>query len=261
MQLRDKAGRAPGAGTECHALDETIERVASRLLILEDDYGLRTSLRLVMEDEGYQVVEAADAETALREIAEAPVDLMLVDLMLGGIDGFTFIRRARPTTSAAIVVLSARDAPTDVVAALEAGADDYVRKPFDVDEVKARLRAVTRRPAVGDAATGEGQPAYVLDGEHGPLVFDPVAAVLQRGDQDLHLTHTEYKLLTTLVGHAGQVLTRGQLLESVWEGGHFGDERVVDVHVRRLRTKIEVDPGAPAVLVTVRGLGYRLDPR
>lgn len=235
--------------------------VSRRVLVLEDDYGLRTSLRLVLEQEGYTVVEAADAVTALALVRSEHVHVMLVDLMLGGLDGFTFIRSVRPETTAPIIVISARDAAQDVVTALEAGADDYIRKPFDVAEVQARLRAVLRRPAIAAHEAPDAGNAVVLDSHHGPLVFDPVAATLRRGQEDVHLTYTEFKLLHTLVENAGKVMARGSLLSRVWTDGHFGDERIVDVHVRRLRTKIEHDPGAPSLVLTIRGLGYRLDPR
>jgi DNA-binding response OmpR family regulator len=236
--------------------------MATRLLVLEDDDGLRTSLRLVLENEGYDVVEAADAEVALEAVDQPGVDLMLVDLMLNGMDGFSFIRRARPQTDAPIVVVSARDGVQDIVAALEAGADDYVTKPFVVEEVQARLRALLRRPAmVSEGIRSREDDVFVLDSGNGPLVFDRGAAILTRGSRELHLTNTEFRLLGVLVDHAGRVLGRSALLEHVWDRGFFGDERIVDVHVRRLRKKIEMDPGTPSVLVTVRGLGYRLDVR
>ena len=232
----------------------------TRLLVLEDDEGLRSSLRLVLEDAGYDVVEAADAERALTEVAEEVVDLMLVDLMLGGMDGFTFIQRVRPTTQAPIVVISARDGVQDVVAALEAGADDYVSKPFVVEELKARLKALLRRPSMGEGV-GESTDVDVLDSTDGPLVFDRAAAVLSRGQTPIHLTHTEFRLLEVLVENAGRVLSREVLLGHVWDQSFYGDERLVDVHVRRLRKKIEREPSSPTTLVTVRGLGYRLDLR
>lgn len=240
----------------------------TRVLLLEDDLGLRMSLRLVLEDDGYDVAEAADAESALSIVDGTRVDIMLVDLMLGGVDGFTFIRRARPVSQAPIVVVSARDGVQDIVAALEAGADDYVTKPFDVAEVQARLRAMLRRPALAPAAaTGDTTDVLataevvVLDAVEGPLVFDRAAAHLRRGDREIHLTMTEYKLLTVLSDNLGRVLSRTALLDHVWDRGFFGDERIVDVHVRRLRKKLEIDPGEPRTLVTVRGLGYRLDAR
>jgi DNA-binding response OmpR family regulator len=245
-----------------------MDGLTKRVLLLEDDLGLRTSLRLVLEDDGYDVTEAADAESALSVVEDTTVDIMLVDLMLGGVDGFTFIRRVRPMSQAPIVVVSARDGVEDIVSALEAGADDYVTKPFDVAEVQARLRAMLRRPALtSGAATGNAPDAgpaaevVVLDSVDGPLVFDRAAAHLRRGDRDIHLTMTEYKLLTVLTDNVGRVLTRTALLDHVWDRGFFGDERIVDVHVRRLRKKVEIDPGEPRTLVTVRGIGYRLDVR
>ncbi len=235
--------------------------MATRLLVLEDDDGLRASLRMVLEDEGYEVVEASRAEQALEAVAGQGVDLMLVDLMLGGMDGFSFIQRARPQTDAPIVVVSARDGVEDIVAALEAGADDYVTKPFVVEEVKARLKALLRRPAMTGSEPRRPEDVTVLDSTDGPLVFDRGAAVLTRGDQEIHLTNTEYRLLSVLSENAGLVLGRSALLEHVWDRGFFGDERIVDVHVRRLRKKLEAEPSSPSTLVTVRGLGYRLDVR
>lgn len=233
-----------------------------RLLVLEDDDGIRTALRMSMEDEGYDVVDRADAEDALQAVRDEAPDLMLVDLMLGGMDGFSFIRSVRPTSSAPIIVLSARADTHDIVAALEAGADDYVTKPFEVKEVSARLRALRRRPPVAPSEpAGSSAGVVVVDRTDGPLVLDRDAGVLRRGGADVHLTVTEFRLLGELVSAAGRVLSRRQLLETVWDRGYFGDERIVDVHVRRLRTKIEPDAARPELLVTVRGLGYRLDPR
>ena len=219
--------------------------MVTRLLVLEDDDGLRSSLCLVMENEGYDVVEAADAEHALDALDGRGVDLMLVDLMLGGMDGFSFIQRARPRTEAPIVVISARDGIPDIVAALEVGADDYITKPFVVDEVKARLKALLRRPSMSETEAPRAADVRVLDSMDGPLVFDRAAAILSRGGDEIHLTHTEFRLLSVLVENAGRVLSRSSLLEHVWDQGFFGDERIVDVHVRRLRKKLEREPEPP----------------
>jgi DNA-binding response OmpR family regulator len=218
---------------------------------------------MAMEDEGYEVADAARAEDALAIVANEPVDLMLVDLMLGGVDGFTFIRRVRPHSDAPIIVISAREETEDVVAALEAGADDYVTKPFVVKEVTARLRALQRRaraeqpPALGGTHIEE----TVLDFAEPVLALNTRAGTVRRGDSEIHLTVTEYRLLCELDSTPGQVRSRSSLLDAVWDRGFFGDDRIVDVHIRRLRIKIERDPADPKVVVTVRGLGYRLDRR
>ena len=232
------------------------------LLILEDDDGIRTALRMAMEDEGYRVLDVARAEDALRLVSEEQIDLMLVDLMLGGMDGYTFIRRARPASEAPIIVVSARDDTVDIVAALEAGADDYVTKPFVVKEVSARLKALLRRGRSGVPADATHPPdVVVLDGGHPPLVLDMGAGTVRRDSEQIHLTVTEYRLLCELASPPGRVRSRQSLLDAVWDKGFFGDERIVDVHIRRLRTKVEKDPSDPQVVVTVRGLGYRLDQR
>lgn len=230
------------------------------VLVLEDDDGIRTALRLALEDAGFRVQDAPRAEDALRLVSENPVDLMLVDLMLGGMDGFTFIRRVRPVSDAPIIVLSARDDTTDIVTALEAGADDYVTKPFVVKEVMARLHALQRRgrSLASTDTTGAGD-AIVLDAVDPPLVLNMSAGTARRGTESVHLTVTEYRLLCELASPMGRVRSRQSLLDAVWDRGYFGDERIVDVHVRRLRTKIERDAGDPRIVVTVRGLGYRLD--
>ncbi len=234
-------------------------RVGARLLVVEDDDGIRSSLSLALQDEGYDVVATSSAEDALDALRGAPMDLMLVDLMLGGMDGFTFIRTVRPTSDAPIIVLSARADTHDIVAALEAGADDYVTKPFELKEVTARLRALRRRGG-RPPEPEQAQDLVVLDSES-HLVLDAGAGRVRKGDGDVHLTVTEFRLLRELASPAGRVLSRQSLLASVWDRGFFGDERIVDVHVRRLRTKIEPDAGQPRLVVTVRGLGYRLDTR
>ncbi|GLZ42275.1 response regulator transcription factor [Actinokineospora sp. NBRC 105648] len=229
------------------------------VLIVEDDDRIRASLRLALEDEGYGVEEAASAEAALARIgSHGTPDMMIVDLMLGGMDGFSCIRGVRQSSDVPIVVVSARADTHDVVAALEAGADDYVTKPFEIKEITARLRALRRRAAVTSQASAPAELVLESDGED-PLVLSVDAGTVRRGDHPVHLTLTEFRLLCELAGEPGRVLSRTALLARVWDRGFFGDERIVDVHVRRLRTKIERDPAAPSVVVTVRGLGYRLD--
>lgn len=238
----------------------------SNLMIVEDDDRVRTALRLAMEDEGYDVAEAEEAEVALKQLrTNGAPDFMIVDLMLGGMDGFTCIREIRRDHDVPIIVVSARDDTHDVVAALEAGADDFVTKPFEVKEITARMRAVARRARFAEQAAAEDETdeeigTVVLDEiESGQLVLSTESGIVRRGDEELHLTLTEYRLLCELAGSAGRVLSRSTLLERVWDRGFFGDERIVDVHIRRLRTKIERDASDPQLIVTVRGLGYRLD--
>jgi DNA-binding response OmpR family regulator len=236
--------------------------MAPTLLVLEDDEGIRSSLCLALQGEGYSTLPFGQAEEALHELPRLDIDLMLVDLMLGEMDGFTFIREVRLHSDVPIIVISARADTHDIVAALEAGADDYVTKPFQVKEITARLRALRRRagsaPGPGDAGPRE----VVLDRHPAaPLVLREERGTVHRGDEQLPLTVTEFRLLCELAATPGRVLSRQELLERVWQHGFFGDERIVDVHVRRLRTKVELDPGAPRLVVTVRGLGYRLDPQ
>ena len=236
--------------------------VVLRLLVVEDDDHIRTALRWALEDEGYDVAEADSGEDALRSVAVAAPDLMVVDLMLGSMDGYTVIREVRRSLDVPIIVVSARADTSDIVAALEAGADDYVTKPFQVKEITARLRALQRRAARPADVPGTAPGEVVLDADpDAPLVLREARGTVHRGAEQLPLTLTEFRLLCEFAAAPGRVFSRQALLERVWEHGFFGDERLVDVHVRRLRTKVERDPSSPELVVTVRGLGYRLDPR
>ena len=221
----------------------------AHLLLVEDDDGIRLSLQLALEDEGHRVTAVPTAEAGLARLAEEPADAVLVDLTLPGMDGYDLIRVLRRTSDVPVVVVSARDDTHDIVAALEAGADDYVVKPVAVKELAARLRALRRRARSSEPDS----PVTVV----GHLRISPAAGEVTVAGEPVALTRTEFRLLSELAAQVGHVLSRGQLLSRVWEY-EFGDERLVDVHVGRLRRKIEADPAEPRHLVTVRGLGYKL---
>ncbi|MBW3615631.1 MAG: response regulator transcription factor, partial [Actinobacteria bacterium] len=179
-------------------------------------------------------------------------DVVLIDVMLPGVDGFDVCRLIRRSSDVPIVMLTARTDTHDVVAGLEAGADDYVTKPFVAKELSARIRALLRRVRVNE----QGPAVLSFDG----LQVSPESGVVQRDGQQVHLTKTEFRLLCELAVNPGKVLSREQLLDRVWGYGYFGDGRLVDVHVRRLRAKIEPDSAEPRYVVTVRGLGYKFQP-
>ncbi|MGW4766990.1 response regulator [Nocardia sp. NPDC004278] len=235
--------------------------MTANLMIVDDDEVVRGALRTAMEDEGYDVAEAHEAEDALTYLrSNAAPDVMIVELMLGDMDGFDCIREIRREHDVPIIVVSSRDDTHDVVAALEAGADDYVTKPFEIKEISARMRALRRRARL--TMEREAPREAVLDAyPDAPLVLDRDGGAVRRGEDEIRLTITEFKLLCELAESPGRVLSRSVLLERVWDDGFFGDERIVDVHMRRLRTKIERDASDPHIVVTVRGLGYRLDPQ
>jgi DNA-binding response OmpR family regulator len=224
--------------------------VGSRILIIEDDERIRMSLHLLLEDEGHSVTDAPSGEAGLEAYGEAAPDVVLVDVMLPGIDGFEVCRELRRSSDVPILILTARTDSHDVVAGLEAGADDYVSKPVVPKELAARVRALLRR-----SRRTEGSPDTL---RFGNVEIERDAGVVRKRGEALALTKTEFLLLCELAGAPGKVFTREVLLDKVWGYDYFGDSRLVDVHVRRLRTKIEDDPASPAHVVTVRGLGYKL---
>jgi DNA-binding response OmpR family regulator len=224
--------------------------VATRILTVEDDERIRTAVRMALEDEGWEVLEAETGEDAVDLFGNGPTDVVLIDLMLPGMDGFEVCRSIRRTSDVPIVMVTARADTHDVVAGLEAGADDYVTKPFQPKELSARIRALLRR-----ARPAEPGRAHLRFGD---LEVIPDEGVVRRDGQELHLTKTEFRLLCELASAPGRVFSREQLLERVWGYDYFGDGRLVDVHVRRLRTKVEGDAANPRHVVTVRGLGYKL---
>jgi DNA-binding response OmpR family regulator len=224
--------------------------VGTRILTVEDDERIRTAVRMALEDEGWEVVEAESGEAAVEVWANGPADVVLIDLMLPGMDGFELCRNIRKTSDVPIVMVTARADTHDVVAGLEAGADDYVTKPFQPKELSARIRALLRR-----ARPAEPGRAHLRFGD---LEVVPDEGVVRRDGDEVHLTKTEFRLLCELASAPGRVFSREQLLERVWGYDYFGDGRLVDVHVRRLRTKVEADAANPRHVVTVRGLGYKL---
>ena len=205
---------------------------------------------------------AESGRRGLEQLRRSKPDLVILDLMLPDLSGTELCRQVRADAELArtpIIMLTAKADEVDRVVGFELGADDYVTKPFEVKELSARMRALLRRQHRGQADEGTGR--VVLDAEDGPLVLDLDGGLVRRGDEPVHLTMTEFRLLCELAQPPGRVWSRRMLLERVWDRGFFGDERIVDVHVRRLRTKIERDPSNPRLLVTARGLGYRLDVR
>lgn len=228
------------------------EQAQGLILIVEDDDRLRSALRLALGDEGFAVDEAADAETGLERLAAADPDLVLVDIMLPRSNGFDLCRSIRRTSNVPIIVITARDDSHDVVAGLEAGADDYVTKPFVIKELAARIRALLRRTRSRD-----DNLTTMVFGDL--IILSDEGRVTLKGEE-VSLTRTEFVLLSELARNPNHVLSRDVLLENVWGYDYFGDGRVVDAHIRRLRTKIESDPSEPSFIVTVRGLGYRFEP-
>jgi DNA-binding response OmpR family regulator len=224
--------------------------VATRILTVEDDERIRTAVKLALEDEGWTVEESETGEEALNAFQRQPADVVLIDIMLPGLDGFEVCRAVRRSSDVPIIMVTARADTHDVVAGLEAGADDYLTKPFAPKELSARIRALLRRARSSDPASPHLR--------FGDLEIIPDEGVVRRAGQEIHLTKTEFKLLVELASSPGRVFSREVLLERVWGYGYFGDGRLVDVHVRRLRTKVENDPANPHHVVTVRGLGYKL---
>jgi two-component system response regulator MtrA len=220
------------------------------VLLVEDDPGAREGLQLALRRLGYVVRAAETGEAALRDFPDAAADVVVLDVMLPGLDGFEVCRRLRRAGDIPVIMLTARGDDLDVVGGLEAGADDYVVKPVEPRVLDARIRAVIRRTARADS------PAE----SYGELMIDRGSLIVRRDGRDVSLTPTELRLLLVLSGSPRQVFSREQLLDLVWEHDYLGDSRLVDACVQRLRAKIEADTSQPRYIQTVRGFGYRFGP-
>ncbi|MDT5095039.1 MAG: two-component system, OmpR family, response regulator RegX3 [Mycobacterium sp.] len=224
------------------------------VLIVEDEESLADPLAFLLRKEGFEATVVADGPTALAEFDRAGADIVLLDLMLPGMSGTDVCKQLRAKSSVPVIMVTARDSEIDKVVGLELGADDYVTKPYSARELIARIRAVLRRGAdTDDLSAGDG----VL--ESGPVRMDVERHVVSVNGEQITLPLKEFDLLEYLMRNSGRVLTRGQLIDRVWGADYVGDTKTLDVHVKRLRSKIEADPGNPVHLVTVRGLGYKLE--
>ena len=224
----------------------------TRVLVVEDEESFSDALSFMLRREGYEVGVAADGAAALDEFDRHGADLVLLDLMLPGISGTEVCRTLRQKSTVPIIMVTAKDGEVDKVVGLELGADDYVTKPFSSRELVARIRAVLRR---------RGEPEEMLPAtlEAGPVRIDVDRHVVAVRGQTIAMPLKEFDLLELLVRNAGRVLTRGQIIDRGWGSDYVGDTKTLDVHVKRLRAKIEVDPPDPRLILTVRGLGYKFE--
>ena len=224
----------------------------TRILIVEDEPSLSDPLSFLLRREGYDTEIAADGREALAAFDREGADLVLLDLMLPGLPGTEVCRELRTRSSVPIIMLTAKDSEVDIVVGLELGADDYVTKPYSTRELLARIRAVLRRRIeVDDLDDG------VL--EVGGVRMDVDRHAVSVGGKEVAMPLKEFELLELLLRNAGRVLTRGQLIDRIWGADYFGDTKTLDVHIKRIRSKIETDPSQPVLLLTVRGLGYRFE--
>jgi DNA-binding response OmpR family regulator len=224
------------------------------LLFIEDDEAIRTALRLVLEDEGYEVAEASDGETGIKMFGQIDPDLVLLDLRLPDISGFEVCRAIRRTSITPVIMVTAQTDTSDLVNGFDAGADDYVTKPVVPKELAARIRAALRRTQTVEPSFSSAKSLNKI----GDVEIDRNLSIVKKAGVEISLTKTEYRLLVEFADHPGMVMSRDQLLERVWGYEYLGDSRLVDAHVRRLRVKVETQPEEPTMIVTVRGMGYRL---
>jgi two-component system response regulator RegX3 len=224
----------------------------TRVLVVEDEESYSDALSYMLRKEGYEVAVAATGTAALEEFERAGADIVLLDLMLPELPGTEVCRRIRQTSNVPVIMVSAKDDEVDKVVGLELGADDYVTKPYAPRELVARIRAVLRRGSDVDLA-----PQTL---EAGPVRMDVERHVVTVRGTETPMPLKEFELLEMLLRNSGRVLTRSQLIDRVWGSDYVGDTKTLDVHVKRLRAKLEADPGTPVHLVTVRGLGYKFEP-
>ncbi len=224
---------------------------SAKLLVVDDETSITGTLRAYLEQEGYTVYVAVDGPMALKAARSFKPDLIVLDVMLPGMDGFEVLQQLRRESDVYVLMLTAKSDETDKIVGLSVGADDYMTKPFSPRELVARVKAVLRR--------GRNSSAHEPVLAFRRLRIDPEARLVWKDDAPLDLTAIEFNLLYALARHRGRVLSREQLIEQVWSGDYYGDERVVDVHLGHLRRKIEEDPANPALIATVRGAGYRFE--
>ncbi|GAA5168218.1 response regulator transcription factor [Ornithinimicrobium tianjinense] len=224
----------------------------TRILVVEDEESFSDPLSYLLDKEGYDVAVAATGPAALEEFDRSGADLVLLDLMLPGLSGVDVCRALRQRSSVPVIMLTAKDSEVDKVVGLELGADDYVTKPYSGRELLARIKAVLRRLSEPE----ELVPSTV---EAGPVRMDVERHTVQVDGRSVQLPLKEFELLEMLLRNAGRVLTRGQLIDRVWGSDYVGDTKTLDVHVKRLRAKIEPNPSSPTHIITVRGLGYKFE--
>ena len=224
----------------------------TRVLVVEDEQSLREPLVYLLEKEGYEVLDAADGNAAIEIFKSTNPDIVLLDLMMPGMSGNEVCRVIRQTSNVPVIMLTAKDSEIDKVVGLEIGADDYVTKPYSTRELLARMKAVLRR---------NSEPTPVTDGllEGGPVSMDVDRHMVFVNGQKVAMPLKEFELLELLLENRNRVLTRAQIIDRVWGSNYFGDTKTLDVHVKRIRSKIEDDPARPVHLVTVRGLGYKFE--
>ena len=225
----------------------------TRVLIVEDEPDLADPLAYLLRREGYEVEIAEDGPSALVAYRDRGADIVLLDLMLPGMSGTEVCRQIRATSRVPIIMLTAKDSEVDIVVGLELGTDDYVTKPYSARELLARMRSVLRRVAQVEADLED----HVLDG--GRVVLDIDRHTVAVDGREISMPLKEFELLEVLMRNAGRVLTRGQLIDRVWGTDYFGDTKTLDVHIKRIRSRIEQHPSEPSMLMTVRGLGYRFE--